>query len=147
MPPLDTPSIGRVFLEFGDGGSPQAYTRVCEMTGVSGLGETNSLVDVTTFCSGGTREFIGGLAEGSEITIDANFIVDSDARRAFITAVKNKTSVAFRMVCDPDGDGVTDLTFWWEATALGWNFSPSIDDKNAMSYTFKVSGSIAITEP
>lgn len=139
--------VGRMYLELGDSGSPVAFTRVCEVTGLSGLGETNQLVETTTFCDGGAKTFIGGLAEGSEVTIDANFIVDSQPRRDLIAAVKAKSTLNFRLVVDDDGDGVTDLTFWFRAAAISWNLQPSIQDKNAIQFTVKVSGDIAITEP
>lgn len=143
----DQPFVGRVFLEIGDTASPVNYSRVCEVTGISGLGETNELINVTTFCSGGVKEFIGGLAEGSELTFDANFIVDSNARRQMINSVKQKLVDSFRVVVDDDGDGVTDLTLWFRGAAISWNFQPSIEDKNAIQFGYKVSGAIDITEP
>lgn len=143
----DQPFVGRVYLEIGDTQSPRNYTRVCEITGISGIGENNEQIDVTTFCSGGTREFIGGLAEGSELTFTANFIVSSASRRAMIRSVKQKLVDAFRVVVDDNDDGVTDLTLWFAAAALSWNFQPSFEDKNAIEFGYKVSGEIDITEP
>lgn len=143
----DQPFVGRVYLEIGQGGSPEDYERMCEMMSVSGLGEVNALVDVTTFCSGGTREYIGGLADGTEFTIGANFIVNSDTRRQLIAAVKNKSTISLRMVVDDDNDDVTDLAFYFRAAALGWTFNPSIDDKNGIDFTLKISGSVDIQEP
>lgn len=143
----DEPFVGKVYLEVGQGGSPQTYTRMCEITGMSGIGENNELIDVTTFCSGGNREFIGGLAEGTEITFDANFIVDSAQRRQMISDVKNKATRSFRIVVDDDNDSAADLTMWFNAAALSWNFQPSIEDKNMIQFGYKISGNIDITEP
>ena len=139
--------VGRVYLERGGGGSPETYTRVCEVFGISGVGEVAEQIDSTTFCSGGVREYIAGLADGSEITVEANFIVDSEARRNMIADAKNKLVVSYRLVVDDDGDDVTDLTMWFRATALGGEFAPSGEDKNAINYTLKISGEIDITEP
>lgn len=141
------PFVGNVFLEVGGGGSPEAYTRACEITGISGLGETNDLVDVTTFCSKGNREYIGGLADGQEMTLDGNFIVNSDVRRRIIAAAKSKQNLSFRVVVDDNADEVIDLTFWFRAAVLSWVLSPSIDNKNAIQFTLKISGEIDITEP
>lgn len=143
----DQPFVGRVYLERGDGGSPENYTRVCEINGISGLGETNELVDVTTFCSGGVREYIGGLADGQEMTLDGNFIVDSEQRRQMIADVKNKATRSYRVVADDDGDGVTDISFYFRAAALSWVLNPQIADKNAISFGIKISGGIDIQEP
>ena len=143
----DDPFVGQVYLEFGDTGSPVSYTRMCKVTGIGGLGEKNDLVDVTTFCSGGNREYISGLADGQEMTIDALFVVDEQARRDLIAAVKAKSTRAFRVVVDDDNNGVADLTFWFNATCLAWMFNPSVDDKNAIQFTLKISGEVDITEP
>jgi hypothetical protein len=143
----DQPFVGRIYFEMGSGGSPEEYTRICEINGISGLGETSDQVDVTTFCSRGVREYISGLADGAEITLDANFIVDSDGRRALIAAQKAKQTRSFRVVVDDDGDDQTDLTFWFRATVLSWTFQPQIADKNAIQFTLKISGEIDITEP
>lgn len=143
---MDKPFVGNVYLELGDEGSPHTYSRVCEITGISGLGETNDLVDVTTFCSGGNREYIGGLADGQEVTLDGNFIVDSDNRRELIRAQKNKSTRAFRVVVDDNADGTADLIFWFDAAVLGWTLNPSIDNKNAVQFNLKISGEIDITE-
>lgn len=143
----DQPFVGNVFLEMGGGGSPETYTRICEISGISGLGEVSDQIETTTFCSGGVREYISGLADGSEITLDGNFIVDSAGRRNLIAAQKAKATKSFRVVVDDDGDDVTDLTFWFRATVLGWTFTPNVADKNAIQFTLKVSGAIDITEP
>lgn len=142
----DQPFVGQVFLELGQGGSPEDYIRVCEVTGLSGLGETNDLVEVTTFCSKGKKEYIGGLADGQEVTIDANFIINSPARKQLIAAVKNKATVSFRVVADDDNDEVVDLTFWFKAACLAWVVAPSIDSKNTIQFKVKISGGVDISE-
>ncbi len=145
----DQPFVGQVYFEMAlaeSPGSPVEYVRICEIHGISGLGETNDLVDVTTFCSGGNREYIGGLADGQEITLDANFIINSDGRRALIAAQKAKRNVLSRVVADDDGDGNADLSFYFSSAVLGWVFNPSVDDKNAIQFTLKISGEVLIEE-
>lgn len=142
----DTPFAGRWFLEQGLGGSPEQYVRVCEVTGIGGLGETNELIDVTTTCSGGTREYIGGLADGSEITVDANLIVDSEARERFISDVKDKATRSYRVVIE-DVAEATILTVWFRGAAIGYEFAFNLEEQNAISFTLKVSGPLDITKP
>lgn len=139
--------VGRVYFERGNGGSPQTYTRVCEITSASGVGENNELVEKTTFCDGGFRTFVAGLSEGTEVTFDANFIVDSSARRNMIADVKEKRNTSWRIVVDDDNDGTTDLTMWFDSAPISWNFQPSMEDVNKMQFTYKISGEIDITEP
>ena len=143
----DQPFVGRWYLELGLGGSPEAYERFCAVSNVTGIGETNELVDVTTACSNGSREFIGGLAEGSEVTIEANFIVDDLNRERMIADVKNKTNRSFRLVFDDNGDGATDLTLWFRSAPIAWELIPSIEDKNQITFVVKISGGIDITKP
>lgn len=138
--------VGKVFLERGDGNSPELFTRVCQIFGISGVGQTNALVDATTFCSEGSREFIPGLADGSEITLNANFETTAFASsqlKEMIDDVTNKANRAFQIVID---DGVhPSVTLSFTGACLSWEFGPSIDNKNTINYGVKISGSIIIT--
>lgn len=140
---------GRWYLEQGSSGSPVSYTRSCNISTVGGLGETNSLIDVTTNCST-AREYIAGLPDGAEFTVGGFFIVDDAIRRQMIADVKNRTNRDYRIVIDDNGDGSTDLTFWFRVVPLSWTFEPNeagSDEANRISYTFKITGGIDITEP
>lgn len=145
--------VGRMILYRGDGASPETFTPVCEAFGISGIGETNDQIDSTDFCSGGSKEYIAGLSDGSEITLELNFVAGIGAaaemaiQAAFIADVKNKAQRDFQLRCDGDGDGVTDLTFHWTATALSWTLNPSPTAKNAISFGLKISGGVDITAP
>lgn len=144
-----TPFSGRWYLEQGDSGSPVAYTRTCNVTAIGGLGETNALIDVTTNCSI-AREYIAGLSDGAEFTVEANLIVTDAVRRQMISDVKNRTNRAYRLVFDDNGDGTTDMTMWFVAVPISWTVAPAAagaDEANKINYSFKVSGGIDITEP
>jgi hypothetical protein len=134
--------VGKVFLERGDGGSPETYTRVCQIFGISGVGQTNALVDATTFCSNGSREYIPGLADGSEVTLNANFETAAAVLRSMITDVKNKATRAFRIVLDDDVNPA--VTLYFSAACLSWELGPSIDNKNTINFGVKISGDIDI---
>lgn len=145
--------VGNVILWRGDGGSPESFTPVCEAFGISGIGEANDQIDSTDFCSGGNKEYIAGLADGSEITLELNFMANNlltsemAIQAAFIADVKNKAIRDFQLRCDGNGDGVTDLTFHFSATALSWTLNPSPTAKNAISFGLKISGGIDVTAP
>lgn len=145
--------VGNTILWRGDGASPQNFTAVCEAFGISGIGETNDQIEATDFCSGGVKEYIAGLADGSEITLELNFIAKASAadkmaiQAAFIADVKNKAIRDFQLRCDGDGDGITDLTFHWAATALSWTLNPSPTAKNSISFGLKITGGVDITAP
>lgn len=137
-----TAFVANIYFERGDGGSPESFDRVCPVMSISGLGETNDLVDVTTFCSNGNREYISGLADGQELTIEANYETTSADLSAMIADVKAKTNKNYRVVVE---DGSPTTVFSFAGTPLSWVLNPSVDDKNSISFTIKISGEITIT--
>lgn len=134
--------VGGIFFERGGDGSPLSYTRICEVKSLSGVGETNALVEVTTFCDGGSRRYIGGLADGAEITVEANYDALSSNISQLITDQKNKIVHDYRIVVEDGGSPQTTLTF--EAIPLSWTLNPSVDDVDTISFTYKISGPITI---
>lgn len=137
----DTPFIGKIFFERGNADSPTSFTRVCQVFGISGLGETNSLEDVTTFCSGGNREYIGGLADGNEMTVEANYEQANSYLTSLINDVKTKTVHEYRLVIE---EAAPSETMTFHAVPLSWELGPNVDSKNTISFTFKISGEIII---
>ena len=134
--------VGGIFFERGGDGSPLSYTRICSVFSISGLGETNALVETTDFCSGGNREYIGGLADGTEITIEANYDATDSNIVTLINDAKAKTIHDYRIQVEDGGSPQTNFTF--EAIPLSWTLNPSVDDRNTISFTLKISGAITI---
>lgn len=141
--------VGNIFLWRGDGGSPEAFTQVCQNFGISGLGQTNEQVDSTTFCSGGVKEYIAGLADGSEMTLELNFETVTPGV-ALITSmiddVKNKATRNLEIRCGGDRDAPSDikLIFHLTVTCLSWVLTPSVSAKNAIAFGVKITGDIEI---
>lgn len=144
--------VGGVELWRGDGGSPQSFERVCQVFGMSGIGESNALIDATTFCSGGFAEYIGGLADGSEITLELNYetilpgalVIDE-----MIQDVKLKRTRTFelRAYGNPAAPSTVQQTFHIDGLAKSWGLNPSPTAKNSISFGLKVSGQIDVTRP
>jgi len=132
--------VGNIFFERGGDGSPISYTRVCEVFSLSGLGETNALVDKTTFCDGGYRTYLAGLKDGAEFTVEANWNSSSSALIQMISDVKSGLVHDYRMVEEDGGSPQFTLTF--EAIPLSWTINPSVDDKNTINFGFKISGPV-----
>lgn len=133
--------ISGIFLELGVG-SPATFTRICDATGVSGIGVTNTEEDSTTLCSNGVREYIAGVSEGSQITIDNNYIISSAVRRQLMAAVTAKATVHLRLVVDPENDGDFDEEYYFDAAALSYALTPNAAAKNTMAFTLRISGAI-----
>lgn len=122
--------------------SPATFTDLEECFNISGLGETNALIDVTNFDSAGSMEFIGGLADGQEITVECNYVQGATEQEAMVAAVKAKANLNFQIGytgVSPDDD------YDFVGTPLEWTITPSVDDKNVIAFRIKVSG--AITTP
>lgn len=134
--------IGKMFFERGNDASPAVYTRICEVFTISGLGKTKTLVDVTTFCSGGVREYIPGLADGQEMTLELNYDPESSAIDNLIADVGQDFNRDYRLVVEFGGS--PQKTFTFSGTPLGWVLNPSVDNKNTITFTVKISGDITV---
>lgn len=138
--------VGGVFMLRGDGGSPEAFNKICSVFSISGLGTTNDLVDATTFCSGGSKEYIAGLADGAQVTLGCNFRADGSdeeqTQKSMIDDVDARAIRTFELTADGDLDGVDNERFSFQAVCVGWNLAPSPTAKNAINYVIKISGPI-----
>lgn len=137
-----TAFVGKHYFERGDGGSPEAFNRICAAYSISGFGQTNELVDVTTFCSNGRREYISGITEGQEITIEANYDTSDADLQTLMDDVGAKVNHNYRIVIE---DGSPQTVYSFEAAPLSYALNPSVDDRNTISFTFKISGDIVRT--
>lgn len=122
----------------GNGASPEVFTTLGEVTAITPPGWSRDTVDATHEQSPGAhREFIAGLADAGEVSMDVNY-VPGNAASASLEAEKALTgsSAAInRRITFPDG---SYMIFVGILTA----FEPDapIDDKMSASVTFKVSG-------
>jgi hypothetical protein len=137
----ERPFVGKIYFERGDGDSPEEFDRVCTVFGIGGIGETNEIVDATTFCSEGSREYIPGLADGAEPTIETNYVVDDDNIQAMIADVQAKRTSNYRLVVEHSSP---PEVYAFTAIAISWELAPSIDDKNTISFGFKITGPVTV---
>lgn len=140
----DTSFIGSVTIKLGDGGDPtESFVALKKVNSFAGLGKTNPLVEDSSFDSVGAREYIAGLADGKEITMNQSFLPDNTEQKQLLAAVDNRTNVNFEIEVD---NGTNDIvTFEFNAVPLEWDFAPSWEDKNNVAFTLKISGDITRT--
>jgi len=133
-------NISRWKAYLGSTGSPVTYTAIEEVFEVSGLGAVNDLVDVTNFDSPtGTKEFIGGLADGQEVTVRANFLPAGTQQIAMMAVVDAKVNRQFRV----SYVGVSPAkTFTFAVAPISYVIEPSVDNKNVIMFAVKISGTI-----
>ncbi|MEZ0155258.1 MAG: hypothetical protein AB9Q22_10215 [Candidatus Reddybacter sp.] len=122
----------------GDGGGTEVFSEVKGVVDVGGFGITNDTIDVTNFSSGGVREYIAGLADGSDITM--TLIRDpAEAEQEGMRAdVNNKVNRNFQFVED-DGAG-TSITYTVNMAMVGWVQGPAYEDKSTIDISMKISG-------
>ena len=134
---------GAVFARLNTSVSPNAYDTIEENANISGLGVTNPLIDVTSHDSS-AREYIAGLADGSEITIESNYIqTASNKQLDLMTDVDNGTTSGFRLtMTNASVSPNTVKTFTFNAVCLTYEITPSFDDKHMISFNLKISGAI-----
>jgi hypothetical protein len=143
MPPLDTdattPFVGAIFWAVGDGASPETFTRYCEVDAMSGIGQANALIDVTTFCSNGVKEYIPGLSDGKQVTIGANYVMGEPIQEGLIADVENKVKRNFEVQID--GDSPYRL-FKLTLAMLDWELDPQVAKQNVIKFIGKITGPI-----
>ena len=125
-------------FKYGDGASPEVFTALEEVTGISGLGEVAELIEVTHFASGGSKEYISGNLDGSEFTVECNQVNTASSQQESVRGDKGSTN---NIQIDAN-DGTTTVTLDFAAVVLGYEFAPSPDDVNKVTFTFKISGAI-----
>lgn len=139
--------VGKAYLAVGNGGSPETFARYCEVDTMSGLGQKNALVDVTTFCSGGVMEYVAGLSDGSEFSWGANYAIEDDGdgglavQDGLIDDVEAKVNRNFTVTFGDSSPPEKIFTF--KLAMLSWEITPSVSKQNVIKFTGKVTGQIA----
>jgi predicted secreted protein len=118
-------------------------TAIAEVNSISGPGLSLDAIEVTHHESTDAwREFVGGLIDGGEITLDLNFL-PADATQSLAAGL-----VADLISRDADTYSIifpdTSSTEW-TFSALVTNFEPSapVDGKLGASVTLKITGAVA----
>jgi len=131
-------------FSYGTSSSSPLYSTIPEVVSMSGLGQVNPLVDVTSFASS-AREYIGGLADGQEVTMECIYLPDNTIQAAIRTGVINKTTANFKAVClDATHSPNRTETFTMSVVMLGWVINPSYEDRQTITFTMKISGAITV---
>lgn len=131
-----------VALKRGDGGGTEVFTLIPEIYSLNGPNETNKQVDVTSF-DADAREFIGGLPDGGEIQIEANFIPGNAQHQGLHSDFTARTARNFELHLTDDDTTPTKIAF--TALVLNYGLKAGIDDRVTLSATLKLSGAPSYT--
>ena len=114
-------------------------TEITEILSISSVGTSNSLIDVTSFSSDpGTLEYIAGLADGSEVSLECNRVPADPGQVAMIAGVRTQTTNAFILTYD------ASTTYTFQGVCMSEEVAPSHSEQNKVSFSIKITG--AITE-
>ncbi|HCO90502.1 MAG TPA: outer capsid protein Hoc [Alphaproteobacteria bacterium] len=126
---------GAVFKR-GDGEDPEVFTSIGEVLNITPPSITKDVIDAThTGSPDRYREFIVGLRDGGEASVEIQFKPDSPAVANMIADCESDQPVNYQI----DFDGGTTV---WDFAGLATAFEPSIpvDDKMTATFTVKVTG-------
>lgn len=127
-------------LQRGDGGGPEVFTAVAEVSKIDGFEISMDTPEVTNHQSTeGWREYVAGLIDGGEVALELNYIptnATQNATAGLLADLKNRTKRNFKIVF-PDSGSTT-----WSFSAFVTKFKPSAptDDKLMGTATVKVTG-------
>jgi Lambda phage tail tube protein, TTP len=124
----------------GTTASPQVLTAIEEVYSVSNVGHTNQLVDVTNFDSpAGTKEYIAGLAEGDEVTVECNYVPGATMQTVAMASVDSGLTKKFKLTYTNSSPNRS-----WSGTAvcMGYSVAPSPTERNSIRFTFKITGAV-----
>jgi len=129
-----------IALKRGDGATPtETFTTLAHVTNVGGPEIERETYDVTAHDSvDGWREFIGGLKDGGEVSIEVNYDprVHDDLVADFEDTAPRNYKITFPGTL---GEWAVKLIL------TGFSQEAPVDGKLAAELTFKVSGKPAIT--
>lgn len=129
-------AFGTLFQRGDDAGA--VFTTLANVTNISGPARTRETIDVTSHDSpDGWMEFLGGLKDGGEISLDVNYD-PSETTHDLDDDFDDVEPRAYRIVILPDTEDEHTWTISGILTALEDEFP--YDDKMNRSMTIKVTG-------
>ena len=118
----------------GDGASPEVFAAVAAVTSITPPGLSRDSIDATQMDSAEKwREFIPGLKDGGEATIEGHFVPGGDAQDDLVAALSADTG-NFRITF-PNAN-----TWTFAGFCTGFETTDPLDDKMMFTATFKITG-------
>jgi len=129
-----------ITLARGDGGNPETFTAIAEITDFTGPGGQANEIDVTHLTSTG-KEFLMGLKDEGTFTFNGNLVPSDAAQTGLRTDRDNQTKRNFKLTLTDNP--ATVLTF--AAFVQGFSISAGVDDKINLDVTLRISGAVTWT--
>lgn len=130
-------------FQTGNGATPEVFATLAEVVNITPPGIKRDSVDASHGQSPDEmREFIAGLKDGGECSMEMNFVPGGPAAAALMAefALIRSQATKNRRVVFPDG------TIWAFAAFLtGFEPEAPNEDKMTATVTFKVTGAVAVS--
>ena len=124
-------------IGIGNGASPEVFTTIAEVKGIDGPGGQTAEIDVTDLSST-AKEFVLGLQDEGDITLDMNYI-PSNTQHALLRTLRGSGDENNFRISFTDSP-VTTWTFG--ARVKGFSISNAVDNVTGLSVTLRVTGTI-----
>lgn len=126
-----------VMLEIGDGGTPETFVEVGEITDFTGPGGSASVIDVTHLKST-AKEKRMGLPDEGQFTFNVNLVPSDNGQRHVFKSRKDRRLTNFKLTLTDAP--ATVLSF--AAFVLEFSLSGAVDDKIPAAITLEISGPV-----
>lgn len=130
-------------LKLGDGVTPtEGFTAIAKVRRIDPITQTKPLVEVTNLDSTG-REYIAGLADGDEFTIEANLLMDAVTHgeaSGLDKVFRDGQPASFQLIPNKQSKMLV-----FKATCSQRSFGPfEADSVMVHSWRMKISGDVAL---
>ncbi len=132
-------TIGNVTVSKNTVADPITYTEVPEVVEIGGLGFNAEEQEVTHFGSGGDKEFIAGLREGTDFSITVNYDPTAAVHVQLFTEAQQGDTIGFQIVFN---DGTTNDTLTFDVALQTSEIQYSPSDPNRQVFGGRISGAI-----
>jgi hypothetical protein len=122
--------------------SPLTYQTIMEVNHIGGPTMKRDTPDVTHMLSPeGFHEFIPGLKDGGEVTVEGNLVVE-DATQNVSTGLLGEffSDERTNFIIEFPGTGSPPVQWSFDAVMSGFDSNMPVDDKMTFTATLKVSG-------
>lgn len=117
--------------------SPLTYTAIAEVKGIDGPGGQTAEIDVTDLSST-AKEFVLGLQDEGDITLDMNYI-PGNTQHALLRTLRGSGAERNYRISFTDSPATT---WTFGARVKGFSISNAVDNVTGLSVTLRVTGSI-----
>lgn len=122
----------------GNGASPEVFATLAEVTSITPPAMARDTVDASHEESPGAwREFIAGMKDGGEISLELNFVAGGSSSLALMSEfdLDGPLATKNRQIVFPDGS-----YFAFAAILTAFEPDAPLDDKMTASATYKITG-------